>query len=108
MLIVGLMSGTSLDGIDAALVEIGGDRPESVSWRVVHSSSAPYSTERRDAVHAAILDGSADALCALHADIGEWLAEGAIRVCEEAGVPLARVAAIGSHGQRVKQRADAL
>ncbi|CAN5756481.1 anhydro-N-acetylmuramic acid kinase [soil metagenome] len=104
MLIVGLMSGTSLDGVDAALVEIEGDSPEDLSWRVVHASPAPYPQERRSAIHDAILDGSAEALCALHADLGEWLAEGAIRVCEEAGVPLAQVAAIGSHGQTIWHR----
>lgn len=104
MLIVGLMSGTSLDGIDAALVEVEGDRPETVRARLVHWRAAPYSPERREAIHRAILAGTADALCSLHADLGEWLAEAAIAVCREAGVPLASVAAVGSHGQTVWHR----
>lgn len=101
MLIVGLMSGTSLDGVDAALVSIDGDSLESVEWRMVHWSTAPYTDERRESIHRGILDGSAEALCGLHAEIGEWLAEAVLRVCDSAGVALSEVDAIGSHGQTV-------
>lgn len=104
MLIVGLMSGTSLDGIDAALVEIEGEREEDVRFRLLHWLTASYGEDRRAAIHGAILAGSADALCALHADLGEWLAEAAVRVCEEAGVSRREVAAVGSHGQTVWHR----
>ena len=107
MLIVGLMSGTSLDGVDAALVEVEGEGVSDVRARVVHWLTAPYPEERRRAIHDAILEGSAEALCALHADLGEWLAEAAQRVCREADVPLERVAAIGSHGQTVWHRPPA-
>src|SRR5690606_12112154 len=37
----------------------------------------------------------------LHADLGEWFAEAALRVCEEAGIPPSSVDLIGSHGQTV-------
>ncbi len=101
MLIVGLMSGTSLDGVDAALVEIEGSGVKDLSWRLVHASTAPYSEARRRAIHDGILAGTAEALCTLHAELGEWLAEGAVRVCEEASIPLERVTVVGSHGQTV-------
>ncbi|HET7232799.1 MAG TPA: anhydro-N-acetylmuramic acid kinase [Longimicrobium sp.] len=104
MRIIGLMSGTSLDGIDAALVEIDGTGEHDVSARVVRSVTVDYTEARREAIHAAILAGSAEALCGLHADLGEWLAEAAIRVCDEAGVARDSVDAVGSHGQTVWHR----
>ena len=107
MLIVGLMSGTSLDGVDAALVDVEGSGVDDVRARVVHWLTVPYSDERREAIHRGILDGSAEALCALHGDLGEWLAEAAVRVCTEADVSMGSVAAVGSHGQTVWHRPPA-
>ncbi|HEX8243668.1 MAG TPA: anhydro-N-acetylmuramic acid kinase [Longimicrobium sp.] len=104
MLIVGLMSGTSLDGIDAALVEVEGTGEDDVTARVLRSLTAEYPPARREAIHAAIVAGTAEALCGLHADLGEWLAEAALRVCAEAGVPAESVDAVGSHGQTVWHR----
>jgi len=104
VLIVGLMSGTSLDGVDAALVEIEGEGVEDIRFRLEHWVTVPYDEARREAIHGAILAGSAEKLCALHADLGEWFAEAVVRVCEEAGVPRDRVAAVGSHGQTVWHR----
>jgi anhydro-N-acetylmuramic acid kinase len=101
VLIVGLMSGTSLDGVDAALVSMDGDGVHNLDWKMVHWSTAPYSDERRETIHRGILEGSAEALCSLHAAMGEWLSEAVLRVCEEAGVPMQDVEVIGSHGQTV-------
>jgi anhydro-N-acetylmuramic acid kinase len=101
MLIVGLMSGTSLDGIDAALVQLRGRRPSTLRWKVRHAETVPYTAAQRATIHGAILDGSAGALCTLHAELGEWFAAAARRACEAAGVPLDEVEAIGSHGQTV-------
>jgi anhydro-N-acetylmuramic acid kinase len=107
VLVVGLMSGTSLDGVDAALVRIDGNteadvRVEAVAWLTV-----PYPDERREAIHGGIVEGTAQALCGLHADLGEWLAEAVLRVCEEAGVAPESVDAVGSHGQTVWHRPPA-
>jgi anhydro-N-acetylmuramic acid kinase len=107
MRIVGLMSGTSLDGVDAALVEVSGESDEDVGIRVVHWLTLAYGEERRRAIHDAIVAGTADALCGLHADLGEWLAEAALKVCEEAGVRTSSIDAIGSHGQTVWHRPPA-
>jgi len=101
VLILGLMTGTSLDGIDAALVEIEGDSPARVEWRLLRSVTVPYTPERREAIHAVIASGDASSICALHAQMGEWLAEAALGACEGAGVPVARVDLIGSHGQTI-------
>lgn len=104
MLIIGLMSGTSLDGVDAVLAEIGGRTVDDLTWKVVHGCVLPYTEERRELIHASIVAGTAEALCGLHGELGEWLAEAAQRVCAEAGVAMREVAAIGSHGQTVWHR----
>ena len=104
MLVVGLMSGTSLDGVDAALVSIDGSTTREIEWSVVGWCTVPYPEARREAIHREIVAGTADALCALHADLGEWFAEAAVEVCRRTGVPLERVELIGSHGQTLWPR----
>jgi anhydro-N-acetylmuramic acid kinase len=94
------MSGTSLDGIDAALVELAGDMHAPV-WSVRAFVDVPYTPAQRRAIHDAIVDGNAAALCRLHADLGEWFADAALRVCAAAGVTPEQVAVLGSHGQTV-------
>ncbi|HEX8362802.1 MAG TPA: anhydro-N-acetylmuramic acid kinase, partial [Longimicrobium sp.] len=101
MKIVGLMSGTSLDGVDAALVEVTGAGIDDVKAHVVHALTVPYEESRRAAIHDGILAGTAEALCGLHAELGEWLAEAVVQVCRAAHVDLSSVDAVGSHGQTV-------
>ena len=100
MRVIGLMSGTSLDGIDAALVSFEGDASD-LRWSLEAFVTIPYDDERRDRIHRAIVDGSAAILCRLHADLGEWFAEAALRVCDEAGILPSSVDLIGSHGQTI-------
>lgn len=104
MLIVGLMSGTSLDGIDAALVRFEGDIPETLHWEVVRTRTYAFDPARREAIHGAVLEGSAEALCALHADLGEWLADAVLQLCEDAGIAPRSVEAVASHGQTIWHR----
>lgn len=100
MHVIGLMSGTSLDGIDAALVRFDGG-PESLDWRVLAFVSRSYDEDRRARIHSAIRNGDAATLCRLNAELGEWLAEAALAVCTAAGVEPAAIDLIGSHGQTV-------
>jgi anhydro-N-acetylmuramic acid kinase len=107
VLIVGLMSGTSLDGVDAALVSIEGRSTAELSWEVVGFRTVPYPDERREAIHAAIVAGTAESLCGLHADLGEWFAEAVREVCDASGVSPDEVDLVGSHGQTVWHRPPA-
>lgn len=100
MRVIGLMSGTSLDGINAALVRFDGG-PDSLDWRTLAFVSRPYDESRRARIHAAIRNGDAASICRLNAELGEWLAEAALTVCETAGVEPGDVDLIGSHGQTV-------
>ncbi len=101
MRIVGLMSGTSLDGIDAVLCTFEGGSEAVLSWRLEAFRSEPYPEARRARIHEAIVAGSAAALCRLHAELGEWLAESALAVIEEAGLRPEDVDVVGTHGQTV-------
>lgn len=98
---VGLMSGTSLDGVSACVVRFAESREpragEPCELLAFHVSE--YSPEQRQRLLAAMKSGSAQEYCRLGFDLGTWLAEAAIAVLAEAGVPRAEVRAIGSHGQ---------
>ena len=98
-LAVGLMSGTSCDAIDAALVRLSGPRAE----RSVHLEgflAVPMPPELRDAVRSARRSGAAE-LARLSIDLGEAFAESALRVIEESGRRPRDVDIVGSHGQTV-------
>ena len=100
MKVVGLMSGTSMDGIDAALLELDGV-PSDAEWSLLAFRAAPYSDERRGRIKEGVEAGTPERLCRLHADLGEWMAEATLALLEETGVAPGDVAAVGSHGHTV-------
>lgn len=101
MLIIGLMSGTSLDGVTAALVEIEGETISDLSWQLRGWCTVDYDDAQRRQIHDSIVGGGPAALCALNGDLGEWFAAAAQHVCEVAEVAIERVDLIGSHGQTI-------
>lgn len=96
--LVGLMSGTSLDGIAAAAVRFhrtgDGDRAELLAF-----GSHAYSSEQRARLAAGMVQGSARDFCRLNVDLGHWLADAAALVMQRAQLAPADVAAVASHGQ---------
>ena len=102
MRVVGLMSGTSMDGIDAALVEIGG-RPPRLTLNLLAFQTTPYARELRERL-LRLASGAPlpiDETCRLNARLGEEFAAAALRVIRRADVAKSHVALIGSHGQTV-------
>ncbi len=101
MNVVGLMSGTSGDGVDAALVGIRGS---GLALRVTTLAFAPtpYPADLQRRVLALCSGGSVAEVCHLNAVLGEWFARAALRVIKKAGLRPAEVALIGSHGQTVQ------
>ncbi len=96
------MAGTSLDGIDAALVRLSGPltRPET---RLLRFVTVPYPTGLRQRL-LSVAGGqpvTAGELSKLHVRVGEAFARVALRVCREAAVQPNRLSVIGSHGQTV-------
>lgn len=104
---IGLMSGTSADGIDAALVEIG--RGEGLpKLRLLHFEVFPFASGLRERILRAADEcrGGAGELCQLNAYLGELFAKAAASVARRAGVSMKTVALIGSHGQTIAHLPD--
>lgn len=101
MKIIGLMSGTSADGVDAALVEISRER-QRPAIRVLTSKTIAYPAGLRERILAAASGGSTEEVCHLDAYLGELFADAARLVAEEADVRLEDVDLIGSHGQTIR------
>ena len=95
--VVGLMSGTSLDGIDAALVEIDRD-PFAV--RLLAFVSRPYTDAERRRI-SGLFSGDAASLCQGNFWLGQCFAAAALRVLEHAQLDLRKLDLVGSHGQTV-------
>ncbi len=102
MIIVGLISGTSADGIDAAVCEVTG-APPGLQARIHHAITYPYPDGFQRRIHRACQPehSPVDALCQLNADLGEHFAAAAQRAIAAAGLTAADVDLIGSHGQTV-------
>jgi anhydro-N-acetylmuramic acid kinase len=98
--VVGLMSGTSLDGISAAAVRFRGD-DALVRHDLLAFVVTPYAAPQRERLRAALEGATPAEYCRLGFDLGEWLAAATAAVLAEAGVPRADVRAVASHGQTV-------
>jgi anhydro-N-acetylmuramic acid kinase len=100
---IGLISGTSRDGLDAALVSIDDGMP-----RLRHALCLPYPEALRSRLDALILHlveagrrPGPEETARLDEALGEFFAEAARKLLSEADQPAERVRAIGSHGQTV-------
>lgn len=101
---VGVMSGTSLDGIDVALVELEGAEERPTAWRLVAFRTEAYDSGMRDRIRGVIDAGSAEALSGLDFELGARIGAAVRRTLEASSIPPDRVEAIGSHGQTVWHR----
>jgi anhydro-N-acetylmuramic acid kinase len=105
---IGLISGTSVDGIDAVLVDIFDEIEEAdtIRLQVAGFATYPYPAGVRERL-LAVADagrGRVEELCHLNAYLGELFAEAAIRIARDTGIALSEIAVIGSHGQTVQHR----
>lgn len=100
--VVGLMSGTSVDGIDAALVEIGGT-DEAPEVRLVAFEDRPWPEKVREQIFPLFRPETAtvDKIGYMNFLMGEIYAQSVASVVEKAGLTLADIDLIGSHGQTI-------
>jgi anhydro-N-acetylmuramic acid kinase len=99
-IVVGLMSGTSLDGISAAVARFV-PGVEHISAELLAYRSVGYTREQRERLLRALEGAPVAEYCRLNFDLGTWLADTAIAVLADAGVSRDDVRAIASHGQTV-------
>src|SRR5580700_7004823 len=102
MLVLGLMSGTSADGIDVALANISGAPPRLRAKLLDHTSSKFPTALRKEILRVAEQHPiTAGELSQLNFRLGEVFAEAALAACRTFRVSPKRIALIGSHGQTI-------
>ncbi len=100
MIVVGMISGTSADGIETAVVEMFG-APPALQWKLLKHLHVDHPSAVRDEILKCFRPeyGTGERLCALNVHIGEAFAEAALQAITAAGLTPAQVDLIGSHGQ---------
>ncbi|GAA5315698.1 MAG: anhydro-N-acetylmuramic acid kinase [Candidatus Pelagadaptatus aseana] len=100
-LYIGLMSGTSVDGIDAALTEI-----TDGNTRLLKSCSLSFPTEIRNNILHLCSQGPNEIarMATLDRQLGELFAQACIKLLSEAQISAANIQAIGSHGQTIRHQ----
>jgi anhydro-N-acetylmuramic acid kinase len=103
---IGLISGTSRDGVDAALVNIEGEHPE-----LMHAFCNPYPGAIKQDLDRLLKKGErppAGISAGLDEQLGRFFALTANELIQQAGIEKRDIKAIGSHGQTVWHQPDAL
>lgn len=104
---IGLMSGTSVDGIDAAAVEISGGF-SAPKCRIIAFENLPYDEAMRSRVFElfALETSTVDKIGEMNFVLGEAFANAALSVMKKGGLNASDVTAIGSHGQTIFHSPD--
>jgi anhydro-N-acetylmuramic acid kinase len=100
-LAIGLMSGTSLDGVSAALVRLAEPSSGAYAITLVAFLTVPFGDVQRDRIANTVAGGSARELALLDVDLGAWFAEAALAVLAKARVSASAVGFVASHGQTI-------
>ena len=100
--VIGLMSGTSVDGIDAAIVEITGDGLETeVDLIAFETYPFPSGVSQRILALCQPDTGRVDDICEMNFYIGHLFAEAVKYILKKSGIHTNDIDLIGSHGQTI-------
>ena len=99
---IGLMSGTSVDAVDAALVEFLPSHDPPVQLIAYHEETIQSNFRERIQTAMCPQRSSVELICQLNFEIGNLFAQAARIVVEKAGMDIDQVDFIGSHGQTVQ------
>ncbi len=101
-LIIGLMSGTSADGVDVALVEVSGSGL-TTEIELVAFGTFPYADEVRSRIFDlfSVETARVDEICTMNFVIGQQFAKSVLTLLERVGIAPTKIDLIGSHGQTI-------
>ena len=102
---IGLMSGTSMDGIDAAVVDFSSS--ETPKLICTYSHSWPDDAYKKLLASRDIPDDQLSQLQTLDIQLGEIFAEATLTLLDKAKLTAKDIIAIGNHGQTIRHRPDA-
>jgi len=97
--VAGLISGTSMDGMDVAITELSGSGTET-KWEIKYFNSYQYENALLDQILHSI-EGGAEDICRLNFDLGKEFALSLGKALTESGTAPSELDLIGSHGQTV-------
>ncbi len=103
MLVIGVMSGTSADGVDVALTRISGGGSVKTRSKLLAQTTVPLEPSVRKEILRVAENGAIRAgdLSQLNFRLGEVFAGAVATACKRFGVKLSALDLIGSHGQTV-------
>jgi anhydro-N-acetylmuramic acid kinase len=98
MRLAGLMSGTSADGVDVAIIDFDGKKVRQIAF-----GQFSYSPSFRKKIFNLFRpdSGRVDEICRMNFEIGELFADSLIKLSKKAGIKLDTIDLIGSHGQTI-------
>lgn len=103
--LVGLMSGTSVDGIDAAVVKLSpsAEREHGVEIELLAFENTPFDAQVRSSIFELFDPANAtiDKVGAMNMWLGELYAQATLSVIGKCGLSASQIFAIGSHGQTI-------
>jgi len=103
-LYIGIMSGTSLDGIDVVLVDFADSSP-----KLLNNLLLPYPANLRTELAAISQPGTneIERLGLIEADLADCYAAAVLQLLQQSGVQTSEIEAIGCHGQTIRHRPNA-
>ena len=100
-LFIGLMSGTSMDAVDTAILDFSG---EEFVLRANYELPIPSDTRARIAAISQPGEDEIERMGPLERELGQLFGEAVLELIERSGIPAEKITAIGSHGQTIRHR----
>lgn len=99
---VGLMSGTSLDGIDAALVKMHNEG-DKVNYQLVDFCTLPFTDEMKKKItdSLSVVHSNVELICSLNFELGQLFGEAVVEICQRNKMTSSELSFVASHGQTI-------